>query len=519
MSDLIKNIVIVGGGTAGWLTAGIIAAEFKHSPANAIQITLVESPDVSTIGVGEGTWPSMRATLQKIGIAEEQLLRECSASFKQGSKFVGWRNGSEHDVYQHPFTIPSGFAECNLFAAWQTHFAQMTFSDVATIQNFVAENGRAPKQFATPEYAGVINYAYHLDAGKFGQLLQRHCTEKLQVKHILDHVDGVISAENGDIAALVARNAGNISGDLFIDCTGTHCLLLGGHYGIPFIEQKKFSNNDRAIATQVPYQSDADVIAASTVATAQSAGWTWDIGLSSRRGVGYVYSSSHISEEQAERELRAYIAKSIGAETAEQLSTKMLTIEAGFRQKFWHRNCVAVGMSAGFIEPLEASALALVELAASKIRDEMPLSKTSMSVVAQRFNEMFNYRWQRIIEFLKLHYVLTQRNDTQYWRDAKHPDTIPDSLRGLLSLWQNRPPRRSDFIHHEEIFPTASFQYVLYGMGFFPRQNPLVNESDRIDVAVNHIKSNLEKSRKYVAVLPSNREYINHVMKQGMPIA
>lgn len=516
MSDLIKKIVIVGGGTAGWLTAGILAAEYKDNSALNIQITLVESPDVSTIGVGEGTWPSMRATLRKIGISETDLVRHCSTSFKQGSKFVGWKTGTEGDVYHHPFTIPNGYLECNLVAAWQMQFSDKAFADAVSVQNYVSENGCSPKQFTTPEYAGVVNYGYHLDAGKFGALLQKHCTTQLGVKHILDHVTHVISAPNGEIAAINTKEVGGIEGDLFIDCTGVACFLLGQHYGIPFVDKKKFSLNDSVLAAQVPYLEEISTIASSTIATAQSAGWTWDIGLSSRRGVGYVYSSAYISDEHAERELRMHIAKSAGVAVAEKVSTRKLAIRAGHREQFWYKNCVAVGMAAGFIEPLEASALALVELSANMIRDEFPMTRDTMVLVSKRFNSVFNYRWERIVEFLKLHYVLTERRDTEYWCDMSSPDAIPESLQQQLLLWAQRPPYFNDLIQVEEIFPSASYQYVLYGMGFKSNINSIVKTSDNVSLGLEKIRDNLEKCRKYVSLLPSNRALIDHVFKCGM---
>ncbi len=516
MSNSIKKIIIVGGGTAGWLAAGLLAAEFK-STESSIEITLIESPEVSTIGVGEGTWPSMRASLRKIGIPETDLVRECFASFKQGSKFVGWRTGAADDIYHHPFSIPHGYAECNLALAWQNQFIDRPFAEIVSSQFVVAESGCAPKQAATPEYAGVLNYGYHLDAGKFAAVLQKHCTAKLGVKHILDHVTAIIPADNGDIAAVNTKDMGLINGDLFIDCSGTNCLLLGQHFGVPFVDKKHVSPNDTALAMQVPYPDASSAIASCTVATAQSAGWTWDIGLSSRRGVGYVFSSSHISEEQAELELRAHIARSVGATVANSLSSKRLSIRAGHRREFWHKNCVAVGMSAGFIEPLEASALALVELSMNMICDEFPVDRDAMAVVAKRFNDVFSYRWERIIDFLKLHYVLTARQDSDYWRDMSASDTASEHLRELLLLWRSRPPHRNDFIQVEEIFPSASYQYVIYGMGFKMDETKLPRTSDNLPVALTRIQETAEKTRKFVAGLPSNRELIDHVMKHGMP--
>lgn len=515
MTKSIKHIVIVGGGSAGWLTAGILAAEFNHSCGSSIRVTLIESPSTSTIGVGEGTWPTMRTTLETIGISELEFLRECSASFKQGSRFVGWKTGAESDIYYHPFTLPQGFNEADMPAAWQAHAPQLPFESAVCLQGFLCDQSRSPKQTSTPEYAGVTSYGYHLDAGKFAQLLQRHCTAKLDVQHIKAHVGEVESASNGDIAALHTQEHGKIEGDLFIDCTGTACLLLGEHFQIPFLDQSRYSNNDRAIAIQVPYSQDQTSIASPTISTAQKAGWIWDIGLSSRRGTGHVYSSAYMSDHEAESCLRQYIAQSIGEKKAESLTARCLSIQAGHRAKFWHRNCVAVGMSAGFIEPLEASALALVELSAKMIRDEISESCTELPIIAERFNQRFTYRWTRIIDFLRLHYTLSQRRDSDYWCDATRPDTQPESLKELLSLWRYRAPSYADFAHAEEIFPAASYQYVLYGMGFITEFSS--RQSSRLAQGLFHIQDIQQKKQKYAHALPSNRELIEYVLQYGMP--
>lgn len=516
MEKIIKQIVIVGGGSAGWLTAGIIAAQHATKTPGGIQVTLVESPDVNTIGVGEGTWPSMRNTLQTIGISETDFIRECSATFKQGSKFVGWKNGRADDFYYHPFTTPTAYTHSNLAAAWQSHFSHMPFADAMCEQSHICEAGRAPKQIATPEYAGVVNYGYHLDAGKFGQMLQQHCTATLGVKHVLDHVTHINSTANGDIESIATKNSGAIAGDLFIDCSGLSCLLLGQHFQIPFIDKKQFSLNDSALAIQTPYSDEDLAIASPTIATAQEAGWIWDIGLSSRRGTGHVYSCAHMSDEKAEQILRAYIAKSVGEKKAETLSCRKLSIRAGHRQKFWHRNCVAVGMSAGFIEPLEASALALVEMSASMISDEMPVTRAAMTVVEKRFNARFDYRWARVVDFLKLHYVLTQRTDSDYWRDASNPVSTPEHLQELLQLWRYRAPYFNDFIQSEEVFPSASYQYVLYGMGFETQMRGYAKQRDNLSTAIKTIETTLVKAPKYIDNLPTNRELIEHVLKHGM---
>ncbi|GAB3032945.1 tryptophan 7-halogenase [Oleiagrimonas citrea] len=512
MSEAITRIVIVGGGSAGWLTAAVLAAE--HGAAGSVSITVIESPDVPTVGVGEGTWPTMRDTLRRIGVAETDFIRACDATFKQGSQFVGWVDGKDHDAYLHPFVLPQGFLDANLVAGWMQSDAR--YADMVSFQPHLCAAGKAPKQLATPEYAAVANYAYHLDAGKFGVFLRTHCTETLGVRHLADHVLAVNAADNGDIASLQTRDHSSLEGDLFIDCTGGRALLLGQHYGIDSIGVRDVLFNDRAVAVQVPYASADAPIACQTISTAQRDGWTWDIGLSARRGVGLVYASEHTDDDAAEAALFDYVEASGGPPAAQLPTPARIAFEPGYRRVSWHRNCVAVGMAAGFVEPLEASSLALVELAAASLADQLPATRADMDLVARRFNEAFAYRWQRVIDFLKLHYALSQRDDSAYWRRHRRDDTLPDSLRDLLQLWRTQPPSRYDLVRVEEVFPSASYHYILYGMGFRP-QLRAGRASDDIRRAAMHFREAADLARRMLPALPTHRELIDHIHAHGLP--
>ncbi|GAA0858603.1 tryptophan halogenase family protein [Aliiglaciecola litoralis] len=511
----IRKIVIVGGGSAGWLTAGVIAAEHMANSAEGIKVTLIESPDVKPIGVGEGTWPTMRGTLRKMGITETQFIRECDATFKQGAKFAKWVTGADDDAYYHPLVLPQGYEQINLAPFWHEHAEQVPFADAVSFQGHLCERGLAPKQNTTPEYAHVANYAYHLDAGKFSVMLQKHCTEQLGVTHILDHVTGINSHDNGDIKSLNTKLNGELEADLFIDCTGFKSLLLGEHYQIPFIDKRHILFNDAALAVHVPYESEQSPIASHTISTAQSAGWIWDIGLPSRRGVGHVYSSAHISDEQAEVELRDYIRATIG-DKVDDLSIRKIPITPGHRETFWHKNCVAVGLSAGFLEPLEASALVLVELSAAMISEQLPATRGVMDIVAKRFNDKFRYRWDRIIDFLKLHYILTKRKDTPYWVDNCKAESIPQDLQEQLELWKYHSPWHSDFTQIDEVFPSASYQYVLYGMGFRTQMPATMRRSSNRQIAMENLAKNQQLTNKLLKGLPTNRELINKIKEYGL---
>lgn len=507
----VKNIVIVGGGTAGWLTAGVIAAKHRARQATGFTVTLVESPTTPIIGVGEGTWPTLRTTLSKIGVSETDFFRECDAAFKQGAKFARWTTGEPDDAYYHPLVLPQSFGQINLAPHWLAGDTSGSFCDAVCPQGRLCDEGLGPKTITAPPYQGAANYAYHLDAGKFAPFLQRHCCDKLGVRHVLADVRGVALAEDGDIRAVVTEQAGEIEGDLFVDCTGFRSLLLGETLGVKFRDCGDVLFCDTALAVQIPYERPDSPIATHTISTAQSAGWIWDIGLPTRRGTGHVYSSRHISDDEAERELRAYLGPA-----GKDLPVRKIAIRSGHRETFWKRNCVAVGLAAGFLEPLEASAIVLIELSAKLIAEQMPACREVMDIVASRFNATTHYRWGRIIDFLKLHYVLSQRTDTAFWRDNRDPATIPKRLSDLLLLWRHQPPwLHEEFDRADEVFPSASYQYVLYGMGF-RTEVEVAALADEAALAQRALRENALQSDRLLSSLPKHRDLIRKIVEHGL---
>jgi 2-polyprenyl-6-methoxyphenol hydroxylase-like FAD-dependent oxidoreductase len=505
VSDRLRKVVVLGGGSAGWLVAGLLAAEHPD-----LHLTLIESSDVPTIGVGEGSWPSMRDTLRRIGLSEAAFVRRCEVSFKQGSRFDGWMRGAPGatgDRYYHPFMLPVGYGDADLVQGWLATQAQRPFADVVSPSVRVCEAGRAPKQGQTPEFGAVANYAYHFDAGRFGQMLREHAIERLGVHHVVDHVEAVACAENGDVAALRTREHGDVDAELFIDCSGLASRMIGQHFEVPLKSEREVLFNDAALPVQVPYARADEPLATCTIATAWAKGWIWDIGLPTRRGVGCVYSRAHASEEEAHAALQAYL-DATGA-PAQRPTPRQIRYDPGYRERFWVRNCVAIGLSAGFIEPLEASALALVELSAQRLCDELPMTRASMDAVARRFNDDFSYRWARVIDFLKLHYVLTDRHDSDYWRAHGDSATWPERLRELLPMWRLRAPARHDFGRIDEVFPAASYQYVLYGMGFRPDARPV--SPAKLREAEACFDEAARQAQRLVTGLPGHRSLIDHL--------
>ncbi|WP_066967469.1 tryptophan halogenase family protein [Microbulbifer sp. Q7] len=510
------SILILGGGAAGWLTAGVLAAEHGRASGGACDITLVESPDIPTIGVGEGTWPSMRETLRRIGLSEARLFAQCEASFKQGSLFTGWHNNGPQDHYYHPFSLPHGYFEQDL-----SRFATTDYAQAVTPQAAVCDAQLAPKQLATPDYAGVLNYAYHFDATKFGLLLRDHCTRHLGVQHIRANITSVEGAASGDISALVSDAGARFDADLFVDCSGRAGKLIGEFLQVPWVDRSATLFNDRALAVQIPYRSSDAPIASVTRATARANGWIWDIGLPTRRGMGYVYSSQFSDAAQVEADFRNVLAQSVPAETLDALQFRELAFAPGHRAHMWQSNCVAVGMSAGFIEPLEASALALVEQSAGLIRDLLPANVDEMAISAKRFNRQIVTHWDNILDFLKLHYVLSERTDSEYWLAHRDDASIPESLRENLIQWRHRPPSKQDFPQAQPLFPPASYRYVLNGMGF-PCDNSRAPRKDGDQARAQQLLAEVQKQlASYRQGLPTNRALLAQLVARsasGAPV-
>jgi len=461
--DPIRHILIVGGGTAGWLTAAFLARTLGTA-AGGVRVTLVESSEIGIIGVGEGTFPSIRGTLNAIGLDEARFIRECDATFKQGVSFVDWSRLGER--YFHPFNAPSqrpGAPELMpywlLGEAGGAHGVPRAFADAVSMQQRVADAARAPKRAGDGDWLGPMNYAYHFDAGKFATLLATHA-QSLGVERVIATVDRVDLRGDGQVDAVVTRERGALSADLYVDCTGFRALLIGQALGAARKTVSDVLFTDRALALQVPYPADDTPIPSFTISTAHEAGWTWDIGLHRRRGVGYVYSSAHTSDEQAERVLRRYAGPA-----AEASTPRFLKLDTGYRETQWIGNCVAVGLSAGFLEPLESSGIGLIETAAYLVGYLLP-DRGSFEAAARQFNDHMRGRFERIVDFLKLHYALTRRDDSAFWRDNADASSWTPTLRDRLAQWRGRPPHRLDFIADLEMYPPSSWQYVLYGMGY-----------------------------------------------------
>jgi flavin-dependent dehydrogenase len=506
---MVRSVLIVGGGTAGWIAAGYLARMLgAHSPTG-VRITLVESADIGVIGVGEGTFPTIRRTLQRVGVSESRLVRECGATFKQGIRFVDWRHdpAERRSHYMHSFQSTQESSGLDLLSYWLLGVAgkDAEWAEVNTPQKTVADAALAPKLISHSEFKGPLNYAYHVDAVKLANLLRKVAIES-HVHHILDTVDAVNLREDGAISSVTSRHHGELRADLYIDCTGFRAQLIGQALQVPNKPCTSTLFCDSALAIQVPYDHPGDPVASYTISTAHEAGWTWDIGLDSRRGIGYVYSSAHTDDDRAEQVLRAYVGKA-----AQGLSARKIQFTSGYRETHWHRNCVAIGLSSGFFEPLEATGIILAEVATATLAKVFPWGG-DLEVSARQFNQQMTRRYERALAFIKAHYCISERRDSPFWRDNVEAASIPDELQDLLARWRHRPPGEIDFDLNVDLFTEHSWQYVLYGMGFqtdLSRRAGLFKYYEEARQAFAEIRRQAEFACR---TLPAHRELLRSAM-------
>ena len=507
-----RRILIVGGGTAGWLTAAYLAKHLALSERSHLEVTVLESPDIGPIGVGEGTFPTIRTTLQFLGIDERRFIRETAATFKQGIRFVDWAQApvdGVHHQFLHPFEAPFYTEGTSLVPYWllQDEATRPPFAQAVTLQERVAIAQRAPKRAHEAAYAGPLNYAYHFDALKLAKVLAERAME-LGVQHVEATLSGVVRDETGAISQVDTLAHGSFKADLYVDCTGFRAELIGHAPGAAFHSVRHHLFADRALTCRVPADASDPVLESCTVATAHEAGWTWEIGLNGSRGIGCVYSSDHMSDERAAQVLREYVGPG-----HEDLTTRRIPFAAGWRRKQWVKNCVAIGLSAGFLEPLEATGLVLIEAAIGMVAEMFPHGGP-IEAPARRFNELMNARFDNIVNFLKLHYCVSRR-DEPFWRDNADVSTVPERLAEFLEQWKYRPPGRYDFMLDTETFAFFNYQYILYGMGYRTDMSAARADFTQVEEASRLFAKIRRFGDRALVDLPTHRSLIQQINVGG----
>ncbi|HVT57484.1 MAG TPA: tryptophan halogenase family protein [Thermoanaerobaculia bacterium] len=519
------SVVIVGGGSAGWMTAA-----YLRKALDAVDsITVIESSAINTIGVGEATFSTIRLFFDFLGLDEKDWMPSCNCTYKIAIRFVNWQAGPGH--FYHPFErlpVVDGYSlgewwlklkrgkepfdySCFNAPALCDHQRSPRFLDGKVFDEKVQEIfAREPvaRNNQLMHHQVQYPYAYHFDATLLAHFLRDYAMAR-GVKHIVDNVEDVPLREDGSIAHIVTGEHGAIAGDLYVDCTGFRGLLLNKALGEPFISFSDSLLCDSAVALRVPVDIEANGINPFTTATAMSAGWIWNIPLYGRVGTGYVYGSRFQDKDDAEREIRAHLGPASDSCPANHIKMRI-----GRSRRSWVKNCVAIGLSSGFVEPLESTGIFFIQHGIEELVHHFPALQADEEMI-KSYNRAVAGCIDGVRDFLILHYRGTDRRDTEFWK-ATEKVTLPPYLAERLALWKARLPNDRNITPYYHGFESYSYAVMLLGLGYQPRTSlPVLDHIDGAN-ALAAFRAIRERSARLTATLPSQYEYLTQM--RGEPV-
>ena len=497
----VKHVVVVGGGTAGWMTALLLA---NSAYGARLKVTVLESPQVGVIGVGEGSTPWLRGFFESLGIEEAEWMPECHATYKAGITFDGWSTRPGYESYFHSFA--SMLDNMTMAPFIDNVHARLNRADVHAHPNRFFISARLARDCKAPRpresFPFDVWYGFHFDSVLLGKFLQKKAIER-GVQHVAGHVTDVRLTEAGDIGSLTLKDGDTLAGDFYVDCTGFASLLIGKALGTPFVSFKDNLFNDAAIALQVPHDG---AIPPQTISTAIDHGWVWKIPLTTRYGYGYVYSTDFCSPDNAENELREHL----GLLDAD-IPARHLKFRPGRVAQPWNRNCVANGLAQSFIEPLEATTLLFVQRTAEML--VAALEKGDIGEAARRqFNETLNGRVEGTRDYIVTHFKTNTRSDTDYWRANAANTHLSEPLQQLLRTWLASKPITAGIAKGSfgRGYPIMSWYSMLAGVGLFPddretraatRQEAKYDMAE-VDTLLDRSATNFPDHRAFLGAIP-----------------
>lgn len=489
----ISKIVIVGGGTSGWLAAAMLS---HHLRKDKCRIELIESTEIGTIGIGESTVPPFVGLLHRLGIDEQDFIQATQATYKLGIKFQDWQK--RNDKYFHPFgVIGKRIGSHDFYQCWLK--ARAEGGDTSALQDFspcnvMAEHGRfflPAKAHSTP--IGGANYALHVDAGLAAQYLRKYAETK-GIKRTEGFVSKVVQRNDGFIESLVLRDGKQITGDFFIDCTGFKALLIEKTLGVGFNDWFDYLPCDRAVAVKTEAEGPTSPF---TLATARKAGWTWRIPLQQRVGHGYVYSSRFCTDHEA----RSTLVRSLDGKMIDE--PRIIPFVSGHRRELWRHNCLALGLASGFIEPLESTSIHLIARGIDFFLRYLPDCECDPALMRE-YNRRMVADYEEVRDFITLHYCATQREDTAFWRWCKQMK-LPETLQERIELFRGHGALREGV---DELFRHTSWQSVFEGMSIRPQKHsPRVNNLELSEITAS-LRMAKTAIRGMVNTLPSHDEFL-----------
>ncbi|MFL0357021.1 tryptophan halogenase family protein [Erythrobacter sp. GH1-10] len=489
----LKTIAIVGGGSAGWMTAAALSDALGESCA----ITLIESEAIGTVGVGEATIPPIRQFNQRLGIDEATFVKETAGSYKLGIQFVDWSRLGHS--YFHPFgQYGAEFDTVPFYHYWMRE--KLAGRIEGPIDEFsmcwaMAKAGKfAHPQADRRRIQSTFDYAYHFDAGLYAAFLRKYAEARGVTRIEGRVVDATLRAEDGFIKSVTLDSGEEIEAEFFIDCSGFRGLLIEDALKAGYEDWRHWLPCDRAVA--VPCAKQAE-ITPYTRSTAKSAGWQWRIPLQHRTGNGYVHCSDFIDEYQSTTELMTSLdGEALG-------DPRTLRFVTGRRRKFWDKNCVAIGLSAGFMEPLESTSLHLIQYGILRLIALLP--DTQMSpLLAREYNRQTIAEYERIRDFLILHYKATTRGDSELWRYCANM-AIPDSLQYKIDHFRNHGMLVAD---ERELFANPSWIAVYLGQDIVPQRAPALAQMRDVVPVADRMRAIRDAMREAVAEMPAHADFL-----------
>ena len=475
-----KNIVILGGGTAGWMTANLLQKKWRQ---RGIQISVVESPDIGIIGVGEGSTPLLKEFFDSLEISESEWMPQCNATYKNGISFNDWSTVPGYESYFHPFPCSLDFATFGFLYKY-TELRRKGTDVLAHPNRFSLMAGLTERKLAplpAENFPFHFQYGYHFDSVLIGKFLREKAKES-GVSHIEATVEKVEQESDGSIKSLLLNTGQILSGDFFVDCSGFASILLQKTLKVPFVSFAENLFNDSAVAIPTDIETE---IPAETLSTALSNGWAWKIPLTNRFGNGYVFSSKYCSPDEAETELRSHLNI-----LESDVEARHLKMKVGRVQETWAKNCVAVGLSQGFIEPLEATALQFVYSTIEQFSQALEEGNFS-GKNRDEFNARMNANFEGVRDYIVLHYKTNSRSDSQYWIDNRENQKISDNLRAMIECWYAIEDTQEALtrLNIGSYYSQRSWTCLLAGVGVFPKQeNLVIPDKENVGMAMKDLK-------------------------------
>jgi tryptophan 7-halogenase len=489
-NNTVKKVVIAGGGTAGWVAAAALSKQL----GKLLEVVLVESDQIGTVGVGEATIPPMRVFHSLLGIDEQEFMRATEAVFKLGISFKNW--GQIGDHYIHPFGTTGQGSFLADFQHFWLHGKSKGIDAEFSEYSFEIQAAKANK-FATSKNSS-INFAYHLDATRYAQYL-RQFSEKLGTKRIEGKIQQVQQYPDGDIKALLLESGEVIEGDLFIDCTGFTGLLIDKTLKTPYEDWSHWLPCNSAIAVQTESVEPAKPY---VTCTAHQAGWQWHIPLQHRVGNGNVFCNNFMSDDQAKQHLLDNVRGKVLTEP------RVIKYKTGRRKAFWTKNCIALGLSSGFVEPLESTSIYMFMNGVVRLMKMFPFNGVTQTAIDE-YNQQSIAELENIRDFIILHYHATSREDSEFWRYCKYM-SVPDSLSHRIELFRENALA---FQGERELFRLESWIHVMLGQGIMPKNYHSIFSTMSDKELISHLGNTRKTITDAVAKLPNHQDFVNHYCK------